>query len=143
VGFNVVPLKISHGGLLTTEVRVGSIRTLAIIDTGAQLTVGNNALREALMKHSPKDVISEEIIGVTLDEQRGDTLATPPIELGAMKLYHVRVTFADMYLFDHLKLTHQPTLMLGMDVLGSFDVLVIDYKLHELQIRTRNSLAAR
>jgi predicted aspartyl protease len=138
-GFNVVPLKISHGGLLTTEVRVGSIRAQAIIDTGGQQTVGNNALRMALMKHPPKDVVSEEIIGVTLDEQRGDTIATPPIELGPMKLRNVRVTFADMYLFDHLKLSHQPTLLLGMDVLGSFDVLVIDYKLREMQVRTRRS----
>jgi hypothetical protein len=142
VGFNVVPLKVSHGGLLTTEVRVGSIRTLAIIDTGGQQTVGNLALREALMKRPPSDVISEEIIGVTLDEQRGDTIPTPPIELGTMKLHHARVTFADMYLFDHLKLTRQPTLMLGMDVLGSFDVLIIDYKLREMQIRTRNSVQA-
>jgi hypothetical protein len=26
-----------------------------------------------------------------------------------------------------------------MDVLGSFDVLIIDYKLREMQIRTRNA----
>jgi len=142
-GFNIVPLKINHGGLLTTEVRVGSIRVQAIIDTGGQQTVGNVALREALMKHPPPDVVSEEIVGVTLDEQKGDSIATPPIELGTMKLHHVRVTFADMYLFDHLKLTRQPTLMIGMDVLGSFDVLVIDYKLHEMQIRTRSSIPYR
>jgi len=140
IGFNVVPLKITHGGLLTTEVRVGSIRTLAIIDTGGQQSVGNNALREALMRHPPKDVVSEEIIGVTLDEQRGDTIATPPIQLGTMSLHHVQVTFADTYLFDHLKMNSQPTLMIGMDVLGSFDVLVIDYKLREMQIRTRHSV---
>ena len=42
-----------------------------------------------------------------------------------------------MYLFEHLKLTRQPTLMIGMDVLGSFDVLIIDYKMREMQIRTR------
>jgi hypothetical protein len=27
--------------------------------------------------------------------------------------------------------------MIGMDVLGSFDVLIIDYKMREMQIRTR------
>ena len=139
VGFSTVPLRIQHGGLLTTQVYVGSIRAEAIIDTGGQQTVGNLALREALMRRPPSDVISEDIIGVTLDQQKSDSIATPPIELGTLKLHNVRVAFADMYLFDHLKLTHQPTLMIGMDVLGSFDVLVIDYKLHEMQIRTRNS----
>ena len=135
-GFSVVPLKITRG-LLATEVRVGSIRTLAIIDTGGQQTVGNLALREALMRYPPKDAIGEDIIGVTLDLQHGDTITSPPIDIGTLKLRQVRVTFADMYLFEHLKLTHEPTLMIGMDVLGSFDVLVIDYKMREMQIRTR------
>lgn len=139
-GFSVIPLKLSHGGLLTTEVRVGSIRALAIIDTGAQMTVGNNALRDALMRHPPKDATAEEIIGVTLDTAHGDTLSAPPIEIGGLKLRQVRVTFADMYLFNHLKLSREPTMMIGMDVLGSFDVLIIDYRLHEMQIRTRTQM---
>jgi hypothetical protein len=142
VGFNTVPLKITHG-LLSTEVRVGSIRTLAIIDTGGQQTVGNLALRTALMKHPPADAIGEDIIGVTLELQHGDTIGAPPIELGTMKLRQVRVTFADTYLFDHLKLNRQPTLMIGMDVLGSFDVLIIDYKMREMQVRTRRSLTTQ
>ncbi len=138
-GFNIIPLKITHGGLLATDIRVGSIRALAIIDTGGQQTVGNMALRDALMKHPPKDAVSEDIIGVTLDLTHGDTIGAPPIEIGSLKLRQVRVTFADTYLFDHLDLTREPTLLLGMDVLGSFDVLVIDYRMREMQIRTRRS----
>jgi hypothetical protein len=142
LGFSTVPLKITRG-LLSTEVRVGSIRTLAIIDTGGQQTVGNLALRDALMKHRPTDAVGEDIIGVTLELQHGDTIAAPPIEIGTMKLRQVRVTFADTYLFDHLKLNRQPTLMIGMDVLGSFDVLIIDYKMREMQVRTRRSLTTQ
>jgi hypothetical protein len=33
--------------------------------------------------------------------------------------------------------------MIGMDVLGSFDVLIIDYRMREMQIRTRRSVAQR
>ena len=135
----MVPLKVTRAGLLATEVRVGSIRTLAIIDTGGQQSVGNLALREALMKHPPKDAVAEDIIGVTLEIQRGDMIAAPPIQIGAIKLRHVQVAFADMYLFDHLKLNREPTLMIGMDVLGSFDVLVIDYRMREMQIRMRRT----
>ena len=138
-GFNIVGLKLTRGGLLAAQVRVGAIRTLAIIDTGAQQTVGNMALRDALMKRPPKDVVSEEIIGVTLDMQRGDSIGTPPIELGTLKLRNVRVTFADMFLFEHLKMMNEPTMLIGMDVLGSFDVLIIDYRMKEMQIRTRGS----
>jgi predicted aspartyl protease len=137
-GFSIVPLKLTKSGLLVANVRVGSIWTQAIIDTGAQQTVGNLALREALMKYPPKDATTEEIIGVTLDLQRGDAITAPPIGIGALQLRRVRVTFADMFLFEHLKLTGQPTMMLGMDVLGSFDVLIIDFRLKEMQIRLRN-----
>jgi hypothetical protein len=136
-GFSVVPLKLTRGGLLSTEVHIGAIRATAIIDTGGQQTVGNLALLEALKKYPPKDAAIEDIIGVTLDVQPGNTVSTPPMEFGTLKLRGVRVTFADMYLFDHLKMTGEPTVFMGMDVLGSFDVLVIDYRMREMQIRPR------
>jgi predicted aspartyl protease len=142
-GFSIVPLKVVHGGLLAADVLVGSVRAEAIIDTGGQQTVGNMALRNALTKYPPKDSISEDIIGVTLDLQHGDTVTAPPISIGALKLRQVRVTFADMFLFEHLNLTHRPTLLLGMDVLGSFDVLIIDYRMREMQIRARGSIMPR
>jgi predicted aspartyl protease len=137
-GFSTVPLKLTKTGMLVADVRVGSVWTRAIIDTGAQQTVGNLALREALLKYPDKDATTEDIIGVTLDLQRGDAIMAPPIGIGTLKLRRVRVTFADMFLFDHLKLNREPTMMLGMDVLGSFDVLIIDYRLKEMQIRLRN-----
>jgi len=136
-GFNVVPLKLMKGGLLTTEVRIGSIRAHAIIDTGGQQSVGNLALLEALKKYPPRNSVAEDIIGVTLDMTPGNTVSTPPMDLGTLKLRGVRITFADMYLFDHLNLTKEPTVFLGMDVLGSFEVLVIDYRMREMQIRPR------
>jgi Aspartyl protease len=136
-GFNIIPLKLAHEGLLSTDVLVGSIHAEAIIDTGAEQTVGNLALRAALMKRRPKDAIPEDIIGVTLDLQHGDAIPAPPMSIGTLKLTGVRITFADMYLFEHLDMTRKPTLMLGMDVLGSFDVLIIDYRMKEMQVRTR------
>jgi predicted aspartyl protease len=136
-GFTVVPLKLTRDGLLIAEVEIGWVRAHAIIDTGAQETVGNLALRNALMKRRPANAKEEEIIGVTLDLQRGDTVTAPPIFFGTLQMRQVRVTFADAFLFEHLKMLREPTLLLGMNVLGSFDVLIIDYKMRELQIRTR------
>jgi hypothetical protein len=139
-GFVTVPLKDMHG-LLVATVLIGSIRTKAIVDTGAQGTVGNLALRNALMRLPPRGGATEEIIGVTLDVQRGDYLMAPDIDFGDhLKLRGVRVTFGDMYLFRHWGLTEEPAMTLGMDLLGTFDVLVIDYARHELQVRLRNEL---
>jgi predicted aspartyl protease len=136
-GFVVVPLTQTTGGLLVADVRVGTIRTKAIVDTGAQGTIGNLALRHALMRVPPRNAQHEEIVGVTLDVQTGDNLLAPDIDFGDLQLKGAHVTFGDMYLFQHWNLTKQPTLTLGMDLLGSFDVLIIDYNRRELQIRPR------
>jgi hypothetical protein len=135
--FTVVPLTVIKGGLLYADVRVGTVRAKAIIDTGAQGTIGNLALRDALMRHRPSNAASEDIIGVTLDVQTGDNMPAPDIDFGRLKVRGAHITFGDMYLFQHWQLTDEPTLMLGMDLLGSFDVLVIDYNRHEMQIRDR------
>jgi hypothetical protein len=137
--FTVIPLHVVHDGLLMADVLVGNVRTRAIIDTGAQGTVGNEALRTALARHPGYGVKREDIIGVTLDVQSGDNVATPPIFLGKMTLAGVRVTFGDMYLFQHWDMTHEPTLLIGMDILGSFDALVIDYRTQQLELRQRET----
>ena len=135
----VVPLDLIRGGLLVADVRVGSVRAKAIIDTGAQGSVGNLALRDALTRHPPLNAVRDEIVGVSLDVQGGENFPAPDIDFGQLSIHGLRVTFGDMYLFQHWKLTDEPTLTLGMDLLGSFDVLVIDYKRRELQVRLRGS----
>jgi predicted aspartyl protease len=135
-GFVAVPLKLVHG-LLAAEVRIGIVNALAIIDTGGQATIGNLSLRQALVRHPPKNVVQDEIEGVTLETQRGDSITAPPMSIGKLEIRQIRVTYSDTYLFEHLKLNKEPTLLLGMDVLGTFDVLVIDYRLREMQIRMR------
>jgi hypothetical protein len=42
-----------------------------------------------------------------------------------------------MQIFEHWHMAREPTLLIGMDVLGLLDVFVIDYRRHELQLRTR------
>jgi hypothetical protein len=136
VGFTVVPLHVVHGGLLVADVRVGFVRAKAIIDTGAQGTVGNLALKEALMRRS-RNLSQADIIGVTLDVQRGDNIELPDIDFGRLTVQGAHVVFGDMYLFQHWHMLDEPTLTIGMDLLGSFDVMIIDYNRHELQIRPR------
>jgi len=134
IGFSVVNFKLVEGGLPLAEVKVGGLRCKAIIDTGAQGTIGNLPLREALLHHAAKGSRAE-VVGVTLDVQSGDSLPAPQIELGGLTITGVHITFGDMYLFQHWKMTDKPVLLLGMDLLGSFDVLIIDYRMQQMQIR--------
>lgn len=141
IGFSVVPLKVVEGGLLIADIRVGGVRCKAIIDTGAQGTIGNLPLKEALMRHPPRDAKKAQVIGVTLDVQSGENLAAPQIEMGGLSITGVHIVFGDMYLFQHWHMTDKPVLLLGMDLLGSFDTMIMDYRMKELQIRlTRGQL---
>jgi hypothetical protein len=136
-GFDKVPLKLLEGGLLVADIRVGGIRTQAIIDTGSQGSVGNLALLTALMRHAPSDAKHAEIIGVTLAVQKGDNLPAPPIQMATLTIQGVHIVFGDMYLFQHWQMTDRPTMVLGMDLLGTFQVLILDYRTREMMIELR------
>jgi len=60
----------------------------------------------------------------------------PEMVLGTMRISSIEVTVSDLYIFQRWRMTRTPTVMLGMDVLGLFDALIIDYPGRELQIRT-------
>ena len=142
-GVATLPLRQLRDHLLAMDIRVANVRAKAIIDTGAQISIGNNALREVLIRHNGKDVRKAEVEGVTLDVASGDTIRAPPIYVGSLIFQGVNVTYGDMYIFDRWKLNDEPVLVLGMDVLGTVDLLVIDYRLHQLQMRLRHSSGSR
>jgi hypothetical protein len=144
-GFRTIPFELIKGNLLAIDAAVGSIRTKAIIDTGGQATIANLALRQALERRS-KQLKShpDKIEGVTTDVQDGDAARTPPLVLtasdhsGNVEIRYGDVTFGDMHLFEHWHLTNEPVMLVGMDALGLLDTLIIDYRRHELQVRTRD-----
>ena len=45
------------------------------------------------------------------------------------------MTFADFEIFKHWKMTEEPAMLIGMDVLGLLDTLIIDYRRKELQVK--------
>jgi predicted aspartyl protease len=137
-GFRRIPVKLRNGRLLMFEMTLGGVRTKAMLDTGAQTTIGNNSLREALSRRA-RNAQETQIIGVTLDVATGHALTAPPVDIGGIKITGMRVTFGDLYIFDAWKLTKEPALLIGMDVIGVFDTVVIDYKLKELHLKARRS----
>jgi predicted aspartyl protease len=137
-GFMTVPFKWSESKGMRVEVSIGNVRAVGLIDTGAQVTVGNLALREALSRRRRKGPEMEDaIIGVTMDIQRATTQQVPSITAGEMIVRNPLIKFTDLYIFDHWKLKDRPSVLLGMDILGLLDTLVIDYRRSELHIRAR------
>lgn len=137
-GYTAVPFRANRRGGMQVDVRVGHVKTTALIDTGAQMTVGNLALREALerRRESGGD-LQDAIIGVTEDIQYASRVRIPTIIAGSLLVSGAHINFADLFIFEHWKLDRRPSILIGMDVLGVLDTLIIDYRRRELQIRTR------
>jgi hypothetical protein len=139
-----IPVRVTERGLLVLPASIGGVRALAIVDTGGQTTIGNTALRTALEQRSrAHDPQADQVVGATLDVQEAERLKTPPIALGGATVRNGRITFGDMYIFEHWQLEREPALLIGMDVLGLLDVLVIDYRRRELQMLLRGQSGPR
>jgi len=139
-GYSTIPAKFMHGRILVVDAWMGGVRIKAVIDTGGQATLGNLALRTALAerrRRQDQDAVPDQVTGATLDIQTGNRLATPALMLGEVRVINPAMTFADFEIFQHWKMTDEPAMLIGMDVLGLLDTLIIDYRRKELQVKLR------
>jgi predicted aspartyl protease len=138
-GFLTIPVSLKHNGLIVVPGKVGRVRVRAIIDTGAERTLGNNALRAALLKarRAATAEMVTTVFGATPEIGQGMSMIAPTIYLGEAELRDLEVTFGDLHVFRIWKLEDVPAILIGMDLLGSVERLVIDYRRRELQVKPR------
>lgn len=134
-----IPASLRFGTLIVVDGYVGTIRVKAVIDTGAEMTLGNLALRDALLRrrkqaHGPDDA---RVVGLDETSQTGRYLRTPMIRLGDAEIEGLPIIYGDIHVFKLWDLKEEPALLVGMDILGSLEKLVIDYRREEIQFRNR------
>jgi predicted aspartyl protease len=124
------------GRLARLDLRVGGVRTKAVIDTGAQQTIGNDRLRKALLLRGRKTE-DADIIGVTMDITQAKSIRIPSIAFGSMQVRDVAISFGELPVFEHWRLNGEPALLLGMDVIERLETFQIDYQQRKLHLRAR------
>ena len=135
-GFTTLRIKLLDHHVPWVEAMVGGVRVKAVIDTGAQSTIGNLALRDALLaKRREVDPREEGVIGVTGDLQEGRSMTAPAIQLEKIMVRRARINFVDLHIFQRWQLRDEPAMLLGMDVIGVLDTVILDYRRRELQVR--------
>ena len=127
-----------HGGLLSVPGRVGDVRVRAIIDTGSQRTLGNLALYRQLFaeEHGKGKYLTADVYGATRQVGIGKLQLAPSIDLGVIKIGGVGLVFGNFHIFRAWGLTRRPTIILGMDVLGTVKAFAIDFRYGEIGIDT-------
>jgi len=135
-------------GLMILDVHVGKrIKAKAVIDTGAERTLGNLALQNAMNKGKRnRQQVAAVVHGATPDIADGDVQEIKEARIGDLTLTNLEVIFADFHVFKLWGLDQQPALLIGMDMLGVLDRLVIDYRRNEVSMfgqRSASRVVAR
>jgi predicted aspartyl protease len=139
--WEVVRARVQFGGLVVVDARVGSIHAVAIIDTGAERSLGNLALLEAVRKNRrvQPEANRTQVYAATSQAVFGDLVATPPVRVGGIRIGSQSVVYGDFEVFKIWDVRDQPAIVLGVDVLGSTEAMMIDYRKGELRMLPRDT----
>ena len=130
----VVSGKSRYGQLVIADARVGDTRIRVIIDTGAQISIGNLALRRRLFRNHPDAKTNPvELLSVTGGRMTADAMAIKEIKIGDITLHNMPIAFVDAHPFRKFGLANQPALLLGMDALRLFDRVAVDFTNQEVR----------
>lgn len=132
-GTIVVTGRIRNGRLILANARANNVGLTLVVDTGAQISVGNEALRRRLFRKARKagDV---ELQSVTGDKINGKYMIVRELEVGGVTLKDLPIVFADSHAFGRLGLQDRPALLLGMNALRGFEKVSIDFARKKLRV---------
>lgn len=117
-----------RGRLIFTDAAIEGRTVKIVIDTGAEVSIGNTRLFEMMMKRKPNRAHNAlTILSVTGGRVPAQMRYARQLVLGNFQLYGVPIAFAEAHSFAELGLTDEPALLLGMNVLRHFDRVTIDF----------------
>ena len=123
------------GRLRAGDCVVDGISASAFVDTGAEVSVGNMALKAALLKRNPAigDLGPMNLSGVTGGEITGEITPIKDISLQELHFTDCTLVIADVPNFGTWSLEKAPALLIGMDFLRQFASVAIDYRNKEIR----------
>jgi len=128
-GTIVVRAKRKNGRLVVTDAIANGERLTVVLDTGSQVSVGNQALRRRLrggdsLIDVDKSVVLESVTG---QKVVGDYMMVREMTIGGIGLTNLAVVFSDVHTFKQLGLDKKPALLLGMNAIRAFKRVSIDF----------------
>ena len=116
-----------NGRLVLTDAVANGHPLTVVLDTGSQVSIGNEALRQKLMGHVVNALHDVNIQSVTGETITGQYAFVREFEIGGIQLKNLAVVFADAHTFHQLKLDKEPALLLGMNAIRAFKKVSIDF----------------
>jgi predicted aspartyl protease len=133
----VIVAKRKRGQLILTHVKAAGLDLDAVIDTGSEISIGNLALRDQLLRHNRDKFVTITAIGVTGEEAKLNLAKIGELELGPITLHDVPMAFADVPPFKIFGLSDQPALLLGTDILENFRRVSLDFRARKVRFQLK------
>ena len=131
----VIQASRKNGRLIVTDAVANGHKLTVVVDTGAQLSMGNLALRDQLLGRGlvdeNKKVALESVTGDLID---GDYMFIRKLEIGGVTLTNLAIVFTEAHTFKELKLDDKPALLLGMNAMRAFKKVSIDFANHKFRV---------
>lgn len=133
----IVTARRQRGQLILTQVTAAGLPVEAVIDTGSEITIGNFALRDVLLRGNRRKFVTVPIIGVTGAQIELQLARIGELQLGSVTLRDVPIAFADAPPFTVFGLSKEPALLLGTDLLETFRRVSLDFKARKVRFQLR------
>lgn len=128
----VVRARSRLGRLILADANVDGRRISVIVDTGAEVTLGNSALFARFSRSAPWSGLIE-VVGVTGGRVLAQGMLLRRVQINQIKFSDMPVAVADAHIFRQLGLDKKPALLLGMDVLRGFNRVSVDFANREVR----------
>jgi predicted aspartyl protease len=124
------------GQLTLVDADVAGIPVTAFIDSGAQSTIGNRALREYALSLYPGTLSANTVVlSATGQTVPAEMAELPHLRVGGLVLPNWPVAFANLHTFQLWRLTDRPAILLGVDILSRFEYVTLDFPRSEVRFR--------
>jgi hypothetical protein len=126
-----------RGQLILTHVKAAGLPLDAVIDTGTQITIGNLALRDKLIRRNRGKFVTVPVTGVTGETMTMELATIGQLQLGPVTLRDVPMAFADVPPFKMFGIHNQPALLLGTDLLETFRKVSLDFRARKVRFQLK------
>jgi predicted aspartyl protease len=124
----VVNARRRAGRLVLTDAKIGNFKVDVVIDTGAQSSMGNTALKNRIGRSQRRfEYIPVGLKSVTGESLVGAYTQIKQIEIGGLSIADLPMTFTENYAFRALGLDQRPAILLGMDAMSLCESVEIDF----------------
>jgi predicted aspartyl protease len=131
----VVTARRRFGRLILVDAALEGERVWVIVDTGAEISIANEALRRRLVRRRRLGpTVPIRLTSVTGGTVHLDYGIARRLRIGSATIADLPIGFGDLAPFAKLDLLDQPAILLGMEALRLFERVSLDFATREVRL---------